>query len=139
PAAPLHPWIPESEGIHRTGTRPLRNRPTHRCQSRLRRAEREDRLDTELRQIAKARLLIIDEFGYMPIDEEGSRLLFQVISDSYETRSVVYTTNIEFSGWGRVLGDKNMAAALIDRTVHHGRLAGFEGGSYRSEHALMTR
>ena len=70
---------------------------------------------------------------------EGSRLLFQVISDSYETRSVVYTTNIEFSGWGRVLGDKNMAAALIDRTVHHGRLAGFEGGSYRSEHALMTR
>ena len=81
---------------------------------RLRRAKREDRLDTELRQIAKARLLIIDEFGYMPVDEEGSRLLFQVISDSYETRSVIYTTNIEFSGWGRVLGDKNMAAALID-------------------------
>ena len=106
---------------------------------RLRRAKREDRLDTELRQIAKARLLIIDEFGYMPIDEEGSRFLFQVISDSYETRSVVYTTNIEFSGWGRVLGDKNMAAALIDRTVHHGRLVRFEGGSYRSEHALMTR
>lgn len=67
---------------------------------RLRRAKREDRLDTELRQIAKARLLIIDEFGYMPIDEEGSRFLFQVISDSYETRSVIYTTNIEFSGWG---------------------------------------
>lgn len=41
--------------------------------------------------------------------------------------------------WGRVLGDKNMAAALIDRTVHHGRLIRFEGGSYRSEHALMTR
>ena len=88
---------------------------------RLRRAKREDRLDTELRQVAKA------------------RLLFQVISDSYETRSVIYTTNIEFSGWGRVLGDKNMAAALIDRTVHHGRLIRFEGGSYRSEHALMTR
>ena len=105
----------------------------------LRRAKREDRLDAELRQIARARLLIIDEFGYMPIDEEGSRFLFQVISDSYETRSVVYTTNIEFSGWGRVLGDKNMAAALIDRTVHHGRLVRFEGGSYRSEHALMTR
>lgn len=105
----------------------------------LRRAKREDRLDAELRQIARARLLIIDEFGYMPVDEEGSRFLFQVISDSYETRSVVYTTNIEFSGWGRVLGDKNMAAALIDRTVHHGRLVRFEGGSYRSEHALMTR
>lgn len=106
---------------------------------RLRRAKREDRLDAELRQIAKARLPVIDEFGYMPIDEEGSRLLFQVISDYYETRSVIYTTNIEFSGWGRVLGDKNMATALIDRTVHHGRLVRFEGGSYRSEHALMTR
>ena len=107
---------------------------------RLRRAKREDRLDTELRQIAKARLLIIDEFGYMPIDEEGSRLLFQVISEFLrDPERSSTTTNIEFSGWGRVLGDKNMAAALIDRTVHHGRLIRFEGGSYRSEHALMTR
>ena len=101
----------------------------------LRRAKR-GRLDAELRQIARARLPVIDEFGYMPIDEE---FLFQVISDSYETRSVIHATNIGFSGWGRVLGDKNMAAALIDRTVRHGRLTGFEGGSYRSEHALMTR
>lgn len=52
---------------------------------------------------------------------------------------MVHIMNIEFSGWGRVLGDKNMAAALIDRTVHHGRLVRFEEGSYRSEHALMTR
>ena len=66
---------------------------------RLRRAKR-GRLDAELRQIARARLPAIDEFGYMPIDEEGSGLLFQVISDSHETRSVVYTTNIECSGWG---------------------------------------
>lgn len=63
---------------------------------RLRCAKREDRLDAELWQIARARLPIIDEFGYMPIDEEGSRHLFQVRSDSYETRSVIYTTNIEF-------------------------------------------
>lgn len=104
----------------------------------LRRAKR-GRLDAELRQIARARLPVIDEFGYMPIDEEGSRLLFQVISDSHETRSVIHATNIGFSGWGRVLGDKNMAAALIDRTVRHGRLTGFEEGSYRSGHALMTR
>ena len=66
---------------------------------RLRRAKR-GRLDAEPRQIARARLPVIDEFGYMPIDEEGSGLLFQVISDSHETRSVVYTTNIECSGWG---------------------------------------
>ena len=106
---------------------------------RLRRAQHENRLDRELASIGKARLLIIDEFGYLPIDEEGSRLLFQIISDSYERRSIIYTSNIEFSGWGRVLGDANMAAALIDRTVHHGRIIRFQGGSYRSEHALMTK
>ena len=104
---------------------------------RLRRAKQENRLDGELAAIGKARLLIIDEFGHMPVDEEGSRLLFQAVSDSYETRSIIYATNIEFSGWGRVLGDKNMAAALIDRTVHHGRMIRFEGESYRRTHALM--
>ena len=103
---------------------------------RLRRAKR-GRLDAELRQIARARLPVIDEFGYMPIDEEGSRLLFQVISDSHETRSVICTTNIEFSGWGRVFGDPSMATAIVDRTVHHGRMIRFEGESYRRTHALM--
>jgi DNA replication protein DnaC len=106
---------------------------------RLRRAQQEHRLDKELAIIGKAGLPVIDEFGYLPIDEEGSRLLFQAVSECYETRSIIYTTNIEFSGWGRILGDKNMAAALIERTVHHGRLIRFEGRSYRSEHALMTR
>lgn len=106
---------------------------------RLRRAKEDHRLDHELASIGKARLLIIDEFGYMPIDEEGSRLLFRIISDSYETRSIVYTTNIESGGWGRILGDANMAATLIDRTVHHGRLIRFQGESYRSQHALMTK
>lgn len=106
---------------------------------RLRRAKQDNRLDKELTTIGKARLIILDELGYIPIDEEGSRLLFQVISDSYETRSIIYTTNIEFSGWTRVFGDPNMAAAVIDRTIHHGRMIRFEGDSYRSRHALMTK
>ena len=79
----------------------------------------------------------IDELGYVPIDEEGSRLLFQVITNAYEMQSIVYTTNIESGGWGRVFGDPNMAAAIIDRTVHHGRMLRFEGESYRRTHALM--
>ena len=82
-------------------------------------------------------LILIDELGYVPIDEEGSRLLFQVITNAYEMQSIVYTTNIEFSGWGRVFGDPNMAAAIIDRLVHHGRLLRFRGDSYRVSHALM--
>ena len=104
---------------------------------RLLRANAENRLDKELTQIGKAGLIILDELGYVPIDEEGSRLLFQVVTNAYERQSVIYTTNIEFSGWGRIFGDPNMAAAIIDRTVHHGRMIRFEGDSYRKTHALM--
>ena len=83
-------------------------------------------------------LLVVDELGYIPIDEEGSRLLFQVVTNAYERQSIVYTTNIEFSGWGRIFGDPNMARRLsIDRTVHHGRMIRFEGDSYRKTNALM--
>ena len=103
----------------------------------LRRAKDDDRLDRELASIAKNQLLIIDEFGYLPIDTEGARLLFQVIADGYEKRSLIITTNIEFSRWGTVFGDDNMAAAVIDRIVHHGRLLQFRGESYRVKNALM--
>ncbi|MGP5155127.1 IS21-like element ISAar7 family helper ATPase IstB, partial [Glutamicibacter ardleyensis] len=66
----------------------------------LRRAKDEGRLDKELGSIAKNQLLVIDEFGYLPIDSEGARLLFQVIADGYEKRSLVLTTNLEFKRWG---------------------------------------
>ncbi len=103
----------------------------------LRRAKDEGRLDRELVSLAKNQLLAIDEFGYLPIDTEGARLLFQVIADGYEKRSLIITTNLEFSRWGTVFGDDNMAAAVIDRIVHHGRLLQFRGESYRVKHALM--
>lgn len=103
----------------------------------LRRAKDEGRLDKELASLAKNRLLVIDELGYLPIDTEGARLLFQVISDAYETQSLILTTNLEFSRWGTVFGDDNMAAAVIDRIVHHGRLLQFRGESYCVKNALM--
>ena len=104
---------------------------------RLLRANTEGKLDRELQAIAKARMIVIDELGYVPIDEEGSRLLFQAVTNAYEAQSIVCTTNIESGGWGRVFGDPDMAAAIIDRTVHHGRMIRFEGESYRRTHALM--
>lgn len=103
----------------------------------LRRAKDEERLDKELASLAKNQLIVIDELGYLPIDTEGARLLFQVIADSYEKRSLIITTNLEFSRWGTVFGDDNMAAAVIDRIVHHGRLLQFRGESYRVKNALM--
>lgn len=62
---------------------------------------------------------------------------FQVVSAAHESQSVVFTTNLEFSGWGAVFGDDQMAAAVIDRVVHHGRLLRFRGESYRVRHALV--
>ena len=103
---------------------------------RLRRARDDGRLDREAALIGKARLLVIDELGFLPLDADGARLLFQVFADAYERQSVVITTNLEFSRWGSVFGDDQMAA-VIDRIVHHGRLVQFRGESYRVRHALM--
>jgi len=100
-------------------------------------AHRANSLDKIYAQIGKADMVILDEFGYIPFDGEGARLLFQVISKCYETRSLVFTTNIEFSRWGTVLGDDKLAAATIDRVVHHGRLVTFSGPNRRMEGALM--
>lgn len=103
----------------------------------LSRASRDRSLERLTGDLAKCDLLILDEFGYVPIDVESSRLLFQVVADCYERRSVIFTTNIEFGRWGTVLGDDKLAAALVDRVVHHGRLVEFGGASRRMEEALM--
>jgi len=103
----------------------------------LRRAKDDHRLDKELTALARNQLLVLDEFGYLPIDAEGARLLFQVIADGYEQRSLIITTNLEFARWVTIFGDDTMAAAVIDRIVHHGRLLQFRGESYRVKNALM--
>jgi DNA replication protein DnaC len=95
-----------------------------------------ERLITELRRLE---LLILDEWGYVPVDKEGSQLLFRVIADSYESKSLILTTNLEFSKWGGIFTDQQMAAAMIDRLIHHGHLLVFDGPSHRMEHALMRK
>lgn len=103
------------------------------------RANEAGRLDAFLRDVRKADIVLLDEFGYIPIDAEGARLLFQVVSASYETKSLVITTNIAFSQWGTVLADEKLAAAMVDRIVHHGRLIEFGGTSRRLDNALMLK
>ena len=103
----------------------------------LAKANSEHTLEAMMKDIAKNDLVILDEFGYVPLDVESSRLLFQVVSLCYETRSMILTTNIEFGKWGTILGDDKLAAAMIDRIVHHGRLVEFGGNSHRMDAALM--
>lgn len=106
---------------------------------RLAEAKRGGTLERLMSEIQRTQLLILDEWGYIPVDKEGSQLLFRVIADSYESRSLVITTNLEFSKWGSVFTDDQMAAAMIDRLAHHGHLLVFEGESYRMKNALMKQ
>lgn len=106
---------------------------------KLAEAHKNGTLEKFLRDLRSLDLLILDEWGYVPVDKDGSQLLFRVISDSYESKSLILTTNLEFSKWGGIFTDDQMAAAMIDRLVHHGHLLLFEGKSYRMEHALMRR
>lgn len=100
-------------------------------------AQRKGELVQLLKKLSKAELLICDEWGYVPLDRDGSKLLFQVISECYEQRSVIITTNLEFSKWVNIFYDEQLTAALIDRLVHHSYLLIFDGQSYRIKNSLM--
>lgn len=103
----------------------------------LGKAKRDGTLGTMLRDIGRAGLVILDEFGYVPFDIDGARLLYRIIAGGYERRNVVFTTNIEFGKWGTVFADDELAAAIIDRIVRHGRLLELTGQSRRVSEALM--
>ncbi|ADU94291.1 MULTISPECIES: IS21-like element helper ATPase IstB [Geobacillus] len=90
------------------------------------------------RQIDTCELLILDELGYVPFQKQGSELLFHIIADCYERKSVIVTSNLEFGQWNRVFGDNRLTAALVDRLVHHAHILAFTGESYRLRHALSA-
>lgn len=81
--------------------------------TRLSESKRTGQLERTMKELTKAELVIIDEWGYLPMDREEAQLLFQVIAASYEQRSLVITTNLEFTKWGSIFTDDQMAAAMI--------------------------
>jgi DNA replication protein DnaC len=105
--------------------------------NRLSEAQKKSELNTFMKTLMKADLIICDEWGYVPLDRDGSKLLFQVVSECYEQRSVIITTNLEFSKWVHIFYDEQMTAAMIDRLVHHSHLLLFEGQSFRIRNSLM--
>lgn len=84
-------------------------------------------------------MIILDEMGYVPFSKEGAELLFQLISDWYEQKSLLITSNLEFSQWNKVFIDARLTAALVDRVIHHAHILSFTGDSYRVKHALSNR
>ena len=79
-------------------------------------------------------LLIVDEIGYLPISRTGAMLFFQLMSRRYEHASTVLTSNKGFEHWGEIFSDDVMAAALIDRLVHHCHIVNIRGNSFRMRH-----
>lgn len=105
----------------------------------LARAEREGRLKERIRFYSRNALLIVDEIGYLPLQSGGANLFFQLITARYERGAMILTSNRGFSEWGEIFGDPVVAAALLDRLLHHAIVIPIEGNSYRlREHAELV-
>jgi DNA replication protein DnaC len=98
-------------------------------------AKRDGLLTKKLRSLDRYSLLLIDELGYIPFEREATDLLFQVISERYESKSIALTTNLAFEQWTQIFPDAMAARAVIDRLIHHGSVFEFAGQSHR----LKTR
>ena len=98
---------------------------------RLAAANHDKHLEAYLRQLERTRLIIVDEVGYIPFDAEAANLFFQLVSSRYERGSVIVTSNKPFTAWGEIFGDPVVAAAMIDRLVHHAEILSLKGDSYR--------
>ena len=95
-------------------------------------------LKRELKKYLSPRLLICDEVGYLPIDQRGADLLFQVISQRYERGSLVLTTNKAFKQWASIFNnDSTLTSAVLDRLLHHAQTVVIEGGSYRMKDQIQ--
>lgn len=101
-------------------------------------ASHEKKLDAYLRQLERTPLVIVDEVGYLPFDAEAANLFFQLISSRYERASVIVTSNKPFTAWGEIFGDPVVAAAMIDRLVHHAEILSLKGDSYRLKDKKLT-
>jgi DNA replication protein DnaC len=106
--------------------------------SRLEHAQDQNRLEDELRRLERYHLIVCDEIGYLPLERQAANLLFALVSRRYERGSIIITSNRGFEQWGEILGDAMVAAALIDRLVHHATMITLKGKSYRLRQRSAT-
>ena len=109
--------------------------------SRLQTAHQAGQLDAELKKIKRYRLVIVDEVGYLPFDADAANLFFQLVASRYEQGSIIVTSNLPFGRWGETFSDDVIAAAMIDRLVHHAEVLALSGESYRTRarRELLTK
>ncbi len=97
----------------------------------LGRAYREGRLDRRMRVYLAPKILVIDEMGYLPLDDLGATIFFQLVSARYERGSIILTSNKSYGDWGSIFGDPIIATAILDRLLHHSTTINIRGESYR--------
>jgi DNA replication protein DnaC len=107
--------------------------------NQLSEAKKEGSLSSFIKKLLKADLILLDELGYIPLDRTGAQLLFEVISQCYEQKSLVINTNIEFSRWVNIFYDEQMTSAILDRLLHHCHLILFDGPSIRMQESSLFR
>ena len=98
-------------------------------------ARDERRLLNLQRKLARLKLLIIDELGFVPLSKTGAELLFEVFSQRYERGSVLATSNLPFDEWTEIFGSQRLTGALLDRLTHHVNILEMNGDSFRSSRA----
>lgn len=102
-------------------------------------ARNEKQLSRMIKRCSSCNPLIIDELGYVPFSKEGAELLFQVLADRHELRSVIITTNMGFGDWTQIFGDPNLTAALLDRVTHKAHIINCSWDSYRLKETLKKK
>ena len=107
--------------------------------NKLSEAKKSGNLSGFLKKLMKAQLIICDEWGYIPLDRIGAQLLFEVVAECYENKSIIINTNTEFSRWGTVFYDEQMTAAILDRVLHHCHLLMFPGPSNRMRESTLNQ
>ena len=129
PAGPTSPWAwawpPASVACRWVSP------PPPPWSTKLVEARDQRRLLNLQRQLARLKLLIIDELGFVPLSHTGAELLFEVFSQRYERGSILVTTNLPFDEWTEVFGSERLTGALLDRLTHHVHIIEMNGDSYR--------
>lgn len=105
----------------------------------LRSAQSRNQLHQFIKRLDRVECLLIDDISYIPLQREDTDCLFQLISERYERRSTLITSNLAFSGWGKIFKDEMTTAAVIDRLVHHCEILQLNAPSYRAEAAAQKR
>lgn len=115
--------------------------PTYRLVDRLLRARRDLELEYELRRLDRFEVLILDDIGYVQQSRDEMEVLFTLLAERYERRSVVITSNLVFSQWDQIFKDPMTTAAAIDRVVHHSIIVEFgkEMSSHRADQAALRQ